>query len=347
MFLLLQLGKDMNKFKRKYATSLILMSSWIGILSADQSLENCNAEISACSTVESRCCSQPSCIDEFEGGFFIRGDLLYWKSHLSGLELDFGTGAITQVTTDGVVITNSTELDEDPHFKWNVDYRIAAGYQSSCSPFVIEGVWTHFQDSSHRTNGLNHARTTLRFDQIDAVFAYRTSVNSCLTLNPFVGVRGAIIHEKIKSLLITDITFSPTSIATETRTFDDHQNYRGIGPVIGIQGDFDIGCGFGVYGEAAVSVLYGNYKVHYNDSDVLTAPVSREFFSVNRKKLHAFDSNIDLVLGIRWVTCIGDSFPVAMKLGFEHHQYFNQCRLGSDRGDLSLDGGVFSVETLF
>lgn len=281
-------------------------------------------------------------------GITVNADVLYWKPHISGLELDFGTNSLVETITDGTQIIATDEFDSDPHFKWNVGYRIGAEYQFCDANWDVGVVWTHFQDSGHRsitesTDVDNSIRCSLKFDQIDLLMGYQSDTSCEFTFKPFVGLRGARIRESVHAFLVTDITLSPATPATETRTFDDDQTYTGLGPIIGFGGEWDFGCGFSLYGSAAASFLYGKYKVNFDDSDIFSAPLSRSVFSTNSRHMRCIDWNIDVTLGIRWETYVCDCYRVDMQLGLEHHQYFNQSHLGAHRGDLTLDGAVFSV----
>lgn len=293
-------------------------------------------------------CPQSTCCESGSGRFFAAADLLYWKPHITGLELDFGTTSISEVITDGTEVVTTSEFDADPHFKWNAGYRVAAGYQFDCSNWEVGAIWTHFQDTGSRSidedaETVNTTRTRIKFNQIDVLLAYNDSLCSSFNVKPFVGIRGAKIHENLNALLVTDIVIAPTTPLTETRTFDDSQHYWGVGPILGLQGDWDMGCGLSLYGAVAASFLYGEYKLHFDDTDFFTAPISRDIFSTSKRHLRGIDCNIDLAIGFLWETCICDSYQLRMKLGFEHHQYFNHSHLGTSRGDLTFDGGVFSV----
>lgn len=76
---------------------------------------------------------------------------------------------------------------------------------------------------------------------------------------------------------------------------------------LGLYGDWTIGCVFGIYGEAAFSVLYGNYIVNFNDSDIFSAPLSSESTAINHKHLHRFNKTLDMCLGGFWCTSICES----------------------------------------
>lgn len=291
----------------------------------------------------------PCCNDAFKH-FYIAADLLYWTTHISNLELDFGTASISQKIKDCVLITHTKEFDKEPHFNWQTGFRIAAGYQLPCD-WEIAAIWTHFlpdgcSHSKRSCDIANGGKCKLQYNQLDVVTLYNITqcplLSPLFKLQPFFGIRATKIHEDIHSHLITEI-IDPTFKAVETRKIVDIQNFRGLGPVLGMNGDLDIGCGFGTYGTVACSLLYGDYKAHSRDSNTFTAPISNQIFSFNKRRLHRFIWNIDLGVGVRWQTCLYNSVNLLIKLGFEHHQYFNQNRLGSNNGDLIFDGGVFSI----
>lgn len=297
--------------------------------------------------------SVSSCCETSSGRFFVRGDLLYWKPHVSGLELDFGSASISHTLVDDVQVFNTEEFDTDPQCNWDAGYRLGAGYQFACSAWELDGFWTHFNGHGSRNTredsaSINQSKFHLKFNQVDVALAYNVCLGSSFLLKPFIGVRGVDIREKIQANLVTDISPALTlPFATETRTFDDHQKFCGVGPLLGFHGDWDMDCGFGIYGTVATSVLYGHDKLHFDDTDVLTAPYSKHIFSKGTQHLHTFNCNLDLALGIRWQTYFCDSFQLITLLGFEHHQYFNLSRLGANRGDLNLDGGTLSVNVVF
>ena len=86
------------------------------------------------------------------GEFSLRGDFLYWKPHVSCLELDCGSGIITQTITDGTQVVTSSEFDIDPSGKWNGGYRVAAGYRFANPQWEIEAIWTDFHGKACRSS---------------------------------------------------------------------------------------------------------------------------------------------------------------------------------------------------
>lgn len=329
--------------KKIFTLAMPLMASLTFSLTADQDFLG-----SCCES--NPCCPEPVCCEESFGNFFLRGDLLYWTSRISNLEGDFGRSDTSQSLNDCVLTTRTCESHRDPHWKWRAGYRIVAGYQMPCSDLEFAAMWTSFQPNSkkhHRDDDdcddfSTGGRTHLKFNQLDVVALYNIKKCPSLTLRPYFGVRAAEIKNHIDVNLVSEITL-PTAIATETRSLFNQQKFRGIGPVFGINADWDVMCGFGAYGTAGASLLYGDYKIRSCGSDIFTAPISNEIFTSSNRHLHHFVWNIDLALGVRWQTCLFESMYLSLKLGFEHHQYFEYNRLGCNNGDLTFDGGVFSV----
>lgn len=302
------------------------------------------------------CCSPPSC-DISRGYFFVRGDVLYWTPRISGLELNFGTSSIAQEDVDGIEVFTTKEVDLDPHFNWNAGFRLGVGYENTFwSKWEIEALWTHFQSHGRKhhcendnLDFTNTGKIKIKLDQIDVLFACPSNREDLcmLSLKPFLGIRAAKIHEDLHAMLLTHISLSSSSKPLETRKFDDKQNYRGVGPLLGLHGDWETDCGFGFYGTAAVSVLYGDYRMHFDDEDVFSSCISKQILSKTRRHVHVFDCNIDLALGLSWLTCFRKNYNLQAKLGVEHHQFFNQNRLCVGRGDITFTGGIFSLQISF
>lgn len=280
------------------------------------------------------CCSQ----------FYIRGDILYWTPRVSGLELNFGTTEIVEEVVECSQIFTTEEVDLDPHFNWDVGYRASAGFE--CNPWNLEVLWTHFDGDGKRSrqdgDNSNTGKVTIKLDQIDLAIGLTCDTSCCFMLKPFVGARAAKINEHIKANSSTEIILD-SARATEIKTFNDKQKYWGVGPLFGLQAEWELGCGLGVYGTVAGSVLYGEYQVNSEDANIYSSPISKQIFNDNKRHVHTFDCNLDLSLGFVWHTLLCDYYDIDMKLGFEHHQYFNQNRLCVGRGDISFTGGIFSI----
>ena len=291
------------------------------------------------------------CCEKIPARFFIVGEYLYWKADLSGLELNFGSSSLVEGKTNGISFIDSKEFDIDPTFDWKSGYRVGCGVQLPNSNLSLSALWTKFKDKGHRlveaSHGIvNKGSCRVSLEQVDGVIAYACDWPS-VVLEPFIGVRAAQINHSVNSQVITSITILPNTTATGVTNFDDHQHFKGIGPILGLHGDWMVACGFGLYGEGAIGVLYGNYKVKFNDSDIYSTPLSSQSTNRRNQHLHRFNANIDLVLGIFWRGCIFDNIAINLNLGYEFHEYYNLSYLGANRGDLSFNGVVASLGIAF
>jgi Legionella pneumophila major outer membrane protein precursor len=282
---------------------------------------------------------------------FIEGAYLYWKTHLSCVESDFGTSHIAYNDTGSTTIISTKEFNRDPKFQWESGFRLAGGVPFPCSHLEFYADWTHFKNKgttkSHGKDAIvNKGFCKVSLNQIDAVLAYRHGSDSA-NVKPFIGVRGAFINHSVDAKITSSITVFPHTEATETRHLDDRQRFKGAGPILGLSGDCEFARGFGIYGQAGFGLLYANYQVDFNDSNSFTAPYSKELTMIDHQHLHRFNINLDLALGFFGYARIGKTGKIGLKIGCEYDGYFNQSYLSVNRGDLSFFGGMASLVFAF
>lgn len=306
------------------------------------------------------CCCEPECC----GRGFFSADLLYLRAFEGGLDDCFPVEDFDYVTSDGSVISKFRGKGEDPQFNWDPGFRIGAGYEFGCG-LDVAVFWTHFHSKSSRNRGdsygYGHERSIhwkLDFDVVDILVGRGFDVGSCFSLRPFGGLRGARIDQKLRTHFSDRNDVFVDSLSTyydydsPAYSYLTHENgkskahgkerFLGIGPVIGLEGDWNLGCGFSVYANISAAVLYGRFHVRSHESDKFDG--GEDSCDVHRR-LSACQGVVDAGLGIRWLTCFCSN-EVWFQLGLEHHSYFNQNRLGC-YGDLCLDGANFSAGFAF
>lgn len=315
----------MTIFKKIYITITgMLMAMTVHVNGADSYLPECE---------EVNCCTQNS-------GFGLRGELLYWRPELCGLEAAFGSTTIaTDISSNAITTTTVTESDEEPHSKWSTGFRIGADAELNC--FDVELDWTHFNGRANFSEDAQFGHWKIKYDVVDLTFGRDFGMTPCFFVKPFIGLRGARIHQNLNSHLTTLFT---ALIGNNTVTTDKHdsEKFWGIGPQIGLEADWKIGCNFGLYGSFAVVTYYGHVKSKNFDTDTFTTTVS----VCNGKKKHCFNNiGTDIALGIRWdksIDCFCGCVDFMLKLGAEQHRIYDFSELGAD-GTLSLDGGIFAA----
>lgn len=286
-------------------------------------------------------CCQPDCCcgcNSTGGGFLISADLLYWRPFESGLDRCVPEEVSNTIRPDGRVISTFNGKSRDPHFKWSPGFRICAGYGFDCSHWDIGACWTHFHSHANSSNHGNKVQWNINLDVIDILAGYKADLGPCFSLRPFFGIRGARIDQKLH---LCQYPSSSRSSRNELDIIGNHnkQDFSGIGPIIGLGGDWNIGCGFSLYASGAISWLYGRYDVRFTDFD---DSIDAFDCCYVKKHLNANLAAADAALGIRWQTCFCMDTRLVLQLGLEHHRYFDYNRMGN-YGDLSFDGVNFSA----
>lgn len=277
---------------------------------------------------EDSCSSQPVCC----GQAFISADFLYWRAFESGLDTCSPSEVFDIVTADDTVISIFHGKGRSPNFNWDPGFRIGAGYEFARSKWDIAAFWTHFQSHTRGNHG-NRPRWNIDLDVIDAIAAYDFNFDSCFNLWPFIGLRAVQIDQKLRHGKQHHFTLA---LNDDLITFDrgNKEKFQGIGPLMGLEADWNIGCSFSFYFMGSISWLYGNYNIRLIELDEEIDAL--DFFQL-RKNLDASLAVADVGLGIRWQKCFCNDMRLVLQLGLEHHRYFDFNRIGG-YGDLSFDG---------
>lgn len=285
------------------------------------------------------CCAPSSCCG---GELYVKADLLYWRPELCGLETAFGNTTISTTVVGGSIVTTVRESDEEPHFKWNPGFRIGAGYLVDC--YDIEANWTHYRGKATFRDKGQHGHWSLKYDTIDLTIGRDFDVGCSINIQPYFGARLAQIHHSLHSHLETQFTSSLIGNNTVFTEKDDKESFWGLGPIFGIEADWEIGCGFSAYVSADFVTYYGESKGKSFDTDTFTSTSS----VCNGRSDHCFyNIATDLGLGVRWdkhYCCGCYELDFLVKLGLEQHRIYNFGHLaGNNGGNLSLDGGILEA----
>ena len=178
----------------------------------------------------------------------------------------------------------------------------------------------------------------LHFDVVDAVYGCQCDWSSCLALTPYGGLRYAKIDQKLRTDFVSYHNRSPIHSTGYSK-----ENFSGLGPVIGVDCDWNLGCGFSLYGDLSGAILYGRFHVRSNHIDLFDTGVNITHL---RSHIHACQPVLDVGLGVRWRTCLCDDKLLIVQLGVEEHRYFNHNQF-CGYGDLSLDGVSLAVGIQF
>jgi len=307
----------MTTFSKKiFVTVTLIVIASIGYIHGDDN------NSSSCEEKPVYCCKG-----------FIGADLLYWRAFRSGLDLVVPIEDSDTVTSEGRVISTFSGRSRDPHFSWSPGFRIRAGHELAWCHWDIAAFWSHLHSHAHGShNSENELRWNIDFDVIDLIARYEFCFNSCFTVRPFGGLRGARIDQKLHLS-----EFFENDLITITQ--NNKEKFSGIGPIFGLEANWGVGCNFSLFTNLSVSWLYGHFNVRIIETEEFVDAVN---FIQLRNHLDANLAVADAAIGVRWQKCYCKNKLLFLQLSLEHHRYFNYNRIG-EYSDLSFDGVNFSA----
>ena len=289
--------------------------------------------------------------------------VLYWKPKEQAL-------VATNKKSDVFTTDDFTQAPVvHPHFEWDLGYRISGGYLFCSTVWDVEGSWTRYtSDVSQRRSSDGSAFIgmfpiwSLGEDVIpgDYVFEsdlkWKFSVNMLdlqfgryldtfwrLELKPFAGLRSAWIRQNGDAIYEGGMfligILQPGTSLNGTDFIKMENNYWGLGPRIGIDPRLILGKGFSINADAAISGLYGFFKVHQKETYLETVRFSRNEH-VNRLRWIG-----DLAAGLQWKTLFDcDRYALTLRADWEYHIFFHQFELKTDAFDLVPDNRNLSTQ---
>lgn len=353
----------MRNLIRKFCLSFAALSSLLSTeITADYYLENypCadNYSFDDCELC-----------DDFFGRFTFNADLLYWVVRQQGMDYNINTGFSTGTTTfDGVNTfqTINTAINTSRyHFDWRLGYRFGLAYEFTNDGWNFWLNWTHIPGKAHghRTAEPDltaHGSWKLTFDSVEGLFRspyYCT--NSCLGWNFVAGLRSARINQKIRahsqsfSTTPSIIVVVPPTNSLNDAGLAESYNYRGIGPEVGINLNYDLWCGLSLFGKINGSLLYSRarqktYISNINASGSFGALPSLQVFTNNtslKSSNYFWQVVSDYAIGISWVQTV-DFFEkdslFTLNLAWEHSQWYSHHETRVGDYDLGFDGITLS-----
>ncbi len=178
----------------------------------------------------------------------------------------------------------------------------------------------------------------LHFNVIDIELARNFFVSRYASLRPFIGLKGTWQQQDYRvEYLNKNLLYSKMNM---------HQKYWAFGPRGGVDMRYYFNPSWSVYGNGAVSLIWGEFSLHRRDR-TRTANALENTNPVNQMNdIHSLKAVIELGLGLSWDTWTYDyRYHFQLQLGWEqqlwisHNQYirtFEECA----HGDLILQGIV-------
>ncbi|MHA7840388.1 MAG: Lpg1974 family pore-forming outer membrane protein [Gammaproteobacteria bacterium] len=304
-------------------------------------------------------------VPEQIGSWSLGIEALYWQPTNSDFQYALTRSqAASGNATNNVFRTKEVESDYD----WG--FRLDGTYHLPVQGKDIEVSWVHFDEnqvskngSAYRTgddsvNAVNlpwdylapnlfpvdtqaidteefdsiHAKSEYEYDHVDLLFGQKIQVGSRLRLHPFAGARWAEIDGKNTATAI----FNAVLADDMSQRWRFSTDFEGVGPRLGMDGDIDLGYGFGVSIRAGFSLLVGQQK---NDQIVAQNNASASEIEVldhNVSSTIRLVPETDMKMGINYNHVFNQTWAIGLELGYEVSNYF-------DALDKSILGSFDSV----
>ena len=297
---------------------------------------------------------------------FITADWLIWQAKENGL------GYV--IKNDSTSTTNLADADiKNPAFDWDFGFRVGLGWNTPHDGWDLYANWTwfdtHASDHTHAgsskhlfpvyahpfevDNGVaqnSEAHWRLHLNMIDLELGREFFVSKWVTLRPFVGLRNAWVRQKF-DCEYEQISHSGSLQEAEVEMVN---NYWGLGLRTGLNTQWGLGAGFSIYGNAAISLLYGFFHLEQEQEQTI-ATVESTFMDLEQS-YHIDRAISELALGIRWDHMFSDdNYHFGIQAGWEHLMFWGQNQMQrfvsfttlgeyvANQGDLTIQGWTVSA----
>ncbi len=302
--------------------------------------------------------------EAFPRGIFIEAAALYWQAQEGGVSYAVKSSAIDHLERAKI---------EKPDFEWDFGFRCALGYRIPHDLFGLKlqftSLQTHTDDEKKSktdqiffpiwlqpTSSMVFASDVkmhwrLHLGMLDAELDKEWMATPAFLLTPSLCVRTAWIRQKF-NLEYRGGNFPPG----ENELVRMKNKYWGIGPKIGLKGQWILSQGFRLFAEGGASLLFGEFYIHQDEDTMETKE--------KRVGLHnIFDSSAPILEGHAGF-CWQGHFSSLLKrfvlaLSWDQFVFFSQNQLlvfldarskgqfAANQGNLSIAGVQFQMQFVF
>ncbi len=296
-----------------------------------------------------------------DGSWLVTLAGLYWNSHQDGMEFAIDNSVFIPASPTSLVqiqqVNNLIDAKYlSPNYKWDFGFKAGAAFNSTHDGWDIGAVWTWYRgsasnhveaeaDDNHTLiplwsadvfgNALLWARDieahwSLKLNLADVELGRAFWVSRYLTLRPYIGLRFASLDQSY-TLLHKGGFWSPSLMgATVNNEVNLRNEFCGVGARGGLNTVWNIGKGLSLFGNTAVSLVYGHFKVKHNEwNRSALSPHGKTRILETEDHFRCSRAMTDLALGLQWSTPFGQQcqYGFTLALAWEHHMFFDQNQL--------------------
>lgn len=179
-------------------------------------------------------------------------------------------------------------------------------------------------------------------------------VGKNFALKPVLGLKGALIRQHLQAFLyhseMDRIIDGRNYVEWNDISARFKSRFWGVGPKVGMDGKWNLGSGFSLYGGVDVAALYGQFQI---SGDIIALSTLDRVNDPSRvgenvgghinDSFYRLRMMADTKIGIQWSRCFWDWMNFCIHLGWEAQYWWQQMEFLnfkdiSPDGDLSLTG---------
>ena len=296
---------------------------------------------------------------------------LFWQAHEDGLDYMIKNQS-------GLAFINNHGSVKRINFNWDWGVRVGLGYQTDCIG-DLEAEWTYFSTSAKDSTSADFpaglfsvwtipgssitpstkakARWKLDLNRLDVKLGVTLFPTCYLKIKPYIALSTAWIDQKFNINSSGGVMQGPAAFVVLDDDINMNNDFWGIGPKVGLDTTWYLGCGFSLVGNFDFSILYGRFDLDQTES-ILFQGITPATVYLDLKNDDFWISrvNLDFLLGVKWEYIFCDCcYSLSVEAGWENLYFFGQNQLKrfvddsnpgmnvSTNGDLTFQGLTLKV----
>lgn len=290
-----------------------------------------------------------------DGDYLFTISSFYWNAHEDGLGFAIENNSFSNQEANALVHASII----NPHFKWDVGWKLGFGYTSARDGWDFGLLWTSYDGKARanpeadpedfdvllpllsdfvplkndiapilEANKIN-ARWKLELNMVDAEVGREFWNSKYLILRPHAGLRFLFVDQEYK-LRHRGQSWGASVNNGPLNDFISMNNYfHGVGVRAGMDTEWLFSSGWSVLANASYGIIYGRFKVGQREHvRVATSADERTKILGTEENFHATKATTDIALGVQYSTMLNDcKYLFTIGLAWENHLFFNQNQL--------------------
>lgn len=255
------------------------------------------------------------------GRYTIRAELLYLRPHIDNLSLNKTAIQNAFSGFPGTVVTFTND-ERKRRYQWRYGWKVGLGF-ACFDCWEADLNWTHYQSKAKLADfrGVD-TKWKVHLDTIDLEIGNERWWGRSIRVKPYIGLRFAEIRQRYKFRVegnVQTALMPGNVIPFQIRGVLRHIYYA-LGPRIGVDASWMVGCGFNIYLKASANYLYGEMQNRYKDNLVISG--------LDRDRFWQGTGMTDFSIGLGWSDLWwNERRRLTFRFGYENHYLIRENKL--------------------